>query len=61
MQTGELTVEQDIESACNQIGWYAREHDLTGEDLRNIFHAGLATNCPPSAKAQRQAHPPPEA
>jgi len=36
-----LSLDQKLNNALNSIGWYAKEHNLTSEQVRRIFDAGL--------------------
>lgn len=40
-----LTREQDVGVALSSIAHYAREHDLTGREVLDVFSAGIVAMC----------------
>lgn len=42
----------EMNLVLNSIGWYAVEHKLTPEQVRDLFHAGIAAAA--TAPAQEQ-------
>ncbi len=37
----ELSTDEGLNHTLNSIGWYAKDHKLTPEQVRMIFEAGL--------------------